>query len=247
MSLTFDQILLSVKDQYTILPRLGCSSVDFTILNRATPDFPAAGPTWPAKLRSKAQADQGDAFKNVIEINGKCAKQIYMYKQGSFTPPAELNGYLDDLIRKQGTTCILNFNVQPNFIDPARNFNPPLDESFVLFQRYGKRNAQPFELATVLRSINFKGVLAKTDSLIFNLFDNKVSLPILPVRLHFDGYFTTLPVKAGIYYDLLDYRYSLTFIGVVPETTPLQKVRALEKLSTYATNMAISKMATAEL
>ncbi|AVK59475.1 putative 67.3 kDa coat protein [Nephila clavipes virus 2] len=240
---SFENFCPDPKQPEVFFPNFRCENALISFINRSTPDYPNAGPAWPCSIVQKTPTDPQELFSNIVLIDGKVVEQYYKYKDGLVTPPAELDGFIDDLFLKQGMTVVIKFLKDVSLSTSTVSWAPPIPESIITFETDVSSAAQPYELSNYLASYNFKDTITEHECLLWQLQDTKVDLPILPIKLHFNGCFTTLNLKENVIYDLTDGRYKLEFLGVTQETTPLQKVKGVLKTSQYAQNMVVSRMA----
>lgn len=121
-------------------------------------------------------------------------------------------------------------------------YAPSIQESIITFKSNSTDVVQPLELREELNSGAYGGIMQPTEALVFELIDTNVDLPILPVKLHYDGYFTSVLVTADTVYKLQDGRYKFQYVGRVNRSDPLIKNKGTATLASYARNMAISRM-----
>lgn len=119
-------------------------------------------------------------------------------------------------------------------------YSPPIEESFITFEGYDSVCAQTAEFAAALNNEAYSGFMDKQTALVFELVDTIVGLPILPIKLHYAGYFTTFAHKTEVTYRVTDpFRYKMRYIQKTGASTPLTAGKSLQQ---YVQNMAISRM-----
>lgn len=135
-----------------------------------------------------------------------------------------------------------NWNVQFGLInlnDRPTPLGPPIEESLIDFQVFGRSTTQTELMKELLKDGKMSQVLTTGQSAIFELYDAEVELPILPIKLHRKGYLTSISVKENRVFNLWDKKYEMRFISRVPETTPL--VGAMPRpLAEYKRNIFMS-------
>lgn len=124
-----------------------------------------------------------------------------------------------------------------------RPYAPPIDESIILFQYSSGETVMPFELNIILKSMKYKNLISKNDSLVFELFDIIVNLPILPMRLSYQGLMTTITQSRDLVYKIRSpRRYQFKFVGIIPTSTPLLSGRLpLKDEARYSLHQALSQ------
>lgn len=110
---------------------------------------------------------------------------------------------------------------------------PNASESFFCFQTFAttsKTSDNPFTYylqSTHITDLIFSGVLPKfprTSALLFNLVDIITNEPVLPIKLYFEGFFTTRKVNSIVEFKLSNYK--LQFVGIVQRNSPLPIVNS---------------------
>lgn len=114
-----------------------------------------------------------------------------------------------------------------------RRFAPPIPESLVTFDD----SVYPFEFRNILAQNSYKGFMDKNDALIFELIDTKVDLPILPLKLHYAGYFSTVTHTTDLAFPLKPARYMVKYLNRSKASTPMVSGKQLVQ---YARNRAVS-------
>lgn len=152
-----------------------------------------------------------------------------------------------DLLVSRTEIDFLNFTFydEVTFDADAKPYAPPIPESVVTFQTMSGDTVQPHELKNIILSGEYEKTYKPTDSLIFELMDDVVDLPLIPLKLHFNGYFTTLALTKNLVYKFEDpKRYYLRYIGTIPESTPMVGGRLpISSAATYHRNATISRLA----
>lgn len=126
-----------------------------------------------------------------------------------------------------------------------KNFAPPITESIITFQTPNGDVSMPYELTQILKSGEFDGKYAKTESIIFEMWDEIAGVPILPIRLSYQGIMTTYLVQTDRIFEFtLPERYKCYFVGVIPTSTPMSAGKLpLLTPQKYGYNRALSQMA----
>lgn len=111
-------------------------------------------------------------------------------------------------------------------------YSPPIEESFVLFADLNDHySCQPWELTTALNKEAYSGFMDKNTCLVFELIDTKVDLPILAVKLHYSGYFTTIAHKDDLIFAVRNPgRYKFKYLYKTSAATPLVSGRQQKNL-----------------
>lgn len=130
----------------------------------------------------------------------------------------------------------LSFQVQ------YTDYAPPIDESIVTFQSPAGDTTMPKELAEVLKSKAFSELVAPSQALIFELWDEIAVLPIMPIKVSYNGLITTLPQSTDRIFKFDEpERYRMYYIGQTPITTPLSDTKlGLQSPRKYQGNYKIS-------
>jgi len=122
----------------------------------------------------------------------------------------------------------------------TQKYAPPIPESLVTFDSGDNQSVYPFEFREALNSPAYEGFMEKTDSLMFELIDTIVDLPILPLKLHYSGFFTTILHQNDLSFKLYPARYVLRYTGRIKSSDYMVSGR---QIAEYARNRAISMYA----
>lgn len=154
--------------------------------------------------------------------------------------------WLDQLIKEGKASWFVQMNDQLAFDIKYKDYAPPIKESIVTFKTDVGETAQPYELTSALLAGDYGNLLSPNESLIFELIDKEVELPVAPFRLHYNGYFTTLYSETTNTKKLVfPSKYYFRYVGILPETTSLvgNKLPLQSKVA-YMRNQVVSAMAT---
>lgn len=199
--------------------------------------------TFPGKLRLKHSDDDKALAKYVFAGQGTQGEPF----QKKLDPADTFDTAGFDLLLQRAQIEYVNFNFfeQPTFDADGKPYAPPIAESLITFQSTSGDTVQPHELREVILASDLASMYKPHDSLIFELVDDLVDLPLIPLKLHFNGYFTTLAVKDDLVYKFDDpTRYYVRFVGALPETTPMVGGRLpISSPAVYWRNAAMSKLA----
>lgn len=191
----------------------------------------------PCKLRHKQNTDPADTREFVFEAQGFFATLTKTWLEAKS---------LDDLIREgKITEVFINFQNPIVFETTYVPYAPPIKESVITFESENSVTAQPYELTQAIQTLNLSTIMSKHNSLVFELYDTLVDLPLIPIRLHYDGYFSSVSVSKNIIYKLTDpFRYKFVYVGMIPETTAMVSSRLpLSTMAKYIYNMSVSRIA----
>ncbi|APG77519.1 hypothetical protein 2 [Hubei picorna-like virus 76] len=138
-------------------------------------------------------------------------------------------GFMDDEVPELKTDTSYDLLLKNFFIqilqvtlpDSAKTYAPPITESVIDFQTYSRSSAQPLALQMLLKDPSFDSVLPDGQTLNFELWDEHANLPIMPLRLHRDGFFSTVAQDTDLVFDLTTHKYALKYIGRSPATSAL--------------------------
>lgn len=236
---TFDGIAKSTGETTpdNLLPAFFSKNVNMIVTFKT--DKGILGISMPGILRKKAQGDPVGTRAIVFEPTHTSMRLNF----GDATFPS---GYLDNLLAANPTKMTVGFEFvePPSFDINYKPYAPPITESVVTFQigNDALPAAQPYELTQAILNGQYEKAINKRDSLVFELIDTSVELPLIPIRLHYDGYFSSMAVSKNLVYKFDDpQRYKFKFIGMIPETTALVASRLpLASPAVYAKNMAVS-------
>lgn len=193
------------------------------------------------EMRRRLATDPDTVDVNLVKI----PKQIYGGFMSLPTRKAFETQYIDAafLADKIDAICFF-FDDKLSFDTEYKPYAPPINESIITFETDADTTCQPFELQQAILSADLKSSVSVRDSLIFELIDGHVDLPLLPVRLHYNGYFSTIPVQKNVEFKFTDpERYFFKFVGTIPETTGMVGSRLkLQAASMYRYNITVSRM-----
>lgn len=227
----------------TKVPQFLCKKavVSFIPTNEKVPS--RRGAEAPFEIRKKTPADDTTLGPYVFSYDGTqdSVPTASLFKSDSISTTGM------DLLVSQKEIEYLRFTFYDEVLFDVeyKPYAPPIEESVVVFQSTSGECAQPHELKVVLESGKYGNTLKPSDSLIFELIDSVVDLPLIPLKLHFDGYFTTLGVTKNLVYKFANpRRYFLRFVGTIPESTPMVGGRLpISSAAEYHRNATISKLA----
>lgn len=127
-----------------------------------------------------------------------------------------------------------------NIINAPISYIPPIAESYLYFVTFSDPAiAQTKALADILRTGSYKDFIRENQSMIFEVIDVKTNLPLFPVRLHYDGYFTTFAHTTPQVFSLGDYRFSFQFTGFLEAGTPMTS--GTKPVAAYLANQVVAR------
>jgi len=199
-------------------------------------------------LRKKLPSDTASWGPYVLEYKGSDDLGLHI----QYPPYQLVNNNLDYLMYhepEQLEELVFTFLEQPTFDVVMQPYAPPIKESIILFHTPSGDVAQPQEVKEYILSKTLEETYSPGMSLVFELFDDLVALPLMPVRLHYNGYFTTNAVTKNLEFKFENpQRYYMVYIGSLPETTPMVSGKLpLATSQQYNQNMAMSRIASSSL
>lgn len=240
---SFDGIKVDTKPEtVSKVPQFLCSNIVFTFhyLSKWVPSERTGGIGGTLRLKQSDDKEGMQKYVFATYVNSNTVN-TYLDKNDNVTKTG-----MDLLFQqKQIDYVTMQLNGPVTFDADAKDYAPPITESLLVFNTTSGDVCQPWEVRSVILESSLGQSFKQTDSLVFELMDSLVDLPLLPVRLHWSGYFTTIPLKKDLVYKFEDpQRYYMKFVGIIPETTPMVGGRLpISETSAYMRNAAVSRFA----
>lgn len=121
---------------------------------------------------------------------------------------------------------------------------PAVQENLVVFSPNTSwaEVVQPKRLADQLSTGKYAGLISPQESLIFNLIDTNLEVPVSIFRLTYQGFFTTLPSNDIVKWNLSSGHYRFAFLGIQRQSIALLSIPGALPRNQYARNRALSRL-----